>query len=524
VNERTRLGRFVLAVTIGYLGFVGGCKAVGDFLKIDMSRFMSPDKVIKADGSPINPILPSIGPVDTAQELVPNSAFPLPEDLVYTDEDYVIGPTDILEISVLSLFQDGLETVLSRQVAASGYIELPYLTERLKASGHTQEQLKDMIVEAYIRDEVLREDPRVSVSLMTKRQSTFSVLGAVARPGTYNIVRKDMRLLEALSHPGGVSQTNIRYIYVIRQAPAIRKLAAAKPVATAPAELPPLPLPAGEPDIDAQLRELGEAAPGATPQTGPTTLPAPAVLPRLTEQDDTTSTVATGLADAGGSGGSKAYKWVFTDGRWIRVAEDVGVERRPERPAPRPVPDVSHRPPRELDPFGWAKAANLGDTRIIAIDWRKLRQGNHRMNIIIRDKDVIHVPVLELAEFYVMGEVLRPGVYQMMGRRITVKQAIAAAGNLGPLAWPENCILIRRIGDNKEQTIPLDMEAIFKGETPDLILKPNDLLAVGTDIRAIPYAVMRNAFRMTYGFGFIYDRNFADPYFYTLDSKRFTRW
>ena len=72
--------------------------------------------------------------------------------------------------------------------------------------------------------------------------------------------------------------------------------------------------------------------------------------------------------------------------------------------------------------------------------------------------------------------------------------------------------------------IPINLEDIFRGEEPDTFLKPNDIISVGTDVRAPFYAVMRNAFRMTYGFGFIYDRNFADPYSLTLDSKRFTRF
>jgi len=37
---------------------------------------------------------------------------------------------------------------------------------------------------------------------------------------------------------------------------------------------------------------------------------------------------------------------------------------------------------------------------------------------------------------------------------------------------------------------------------------------------------MRNAFRLTYGFGFIYDRNFSDPAIGDagLSPRRFTRW
>jgi len=146
------------------------------------------------------------------------------------------------------------------------------------------------------------------------------------------------------------------------------------------------------------------------------------------------------------------------------------------------------------------------------------------MNIVLRDNDIIRIPTLEVGEFYVGGEVRGPGVYSLTGRRVTVKQAVTAAGNVSPLAWPENSILIRRLPDNQEQIIALNIEAIFKGEEPDLYLKPNDVICVGSDLRAPFWAVMRNAFRLTYGFGFIYDRNFSEPLTATPTSRRFTRW
>ena len=162
--------------------------------------------------------------------------------------------------------------------------------------------------------------------------------------------------------------------------------------------------------------------------------------------------------------------------------------------------------------------------RVVAINLKQLRDGDPRMNIVMRDNDIVHIPTLEVGEFYISGEVQRPGVYSLTGRQITLKMAVAAAGNVGGLAWPENSLLIRRIGNNQEQFIPVDIQAIFRGEDPDIFLKPNDTLSIGTDVRASFFAVIRNAFRMTYGFGFIYDRNFADPQIYTPTSRRFTRW
>jgi len=105
---------------------------------------------------------------------------------------------------------------------------------------------------------------------------------------------------------------------------------------------------------------------------------------------------------------------------------------------------------------------------------------------------------------------------------MTLKQAIAAAGGLGPLAWPKRVEVVRRIGKDKEETVMVDLEKIARGEQPDFFIKPNDWINVGTHPTARWLAVLRNSFRATYGFGFIYDRNFADRDFGT--SRPIPNW
>ena len=248
----------------------------------------------------------------------------------------------------------------------------------------------------------------------------------------------------------------------------------------------------------------------------------------------------------GCDGGVQSGKWVYVNGQWRRqliAVSPPGICGLPAEPAtilaPKPVKEQAEprvdeqvrfaRAPSKdarskTDPFGWGTLGKHGASRVIAVNLDRLRAGDETMNIVIRDSDTIEVPVPKSGEFYVMGEVARPGVYSLTGRKVTVKMALAAAGNLGPMAWPENSLLIRRVGNHEEQIIPLDMEAIFQGEDNDIFLKPDDVIAVGTHAVAPIYAVMRNAFRLTYGFGFIYDRNFADPYEESLDSRRFNRW
>ena len=153
-------------------------------------------------------------------------------------------------------------------------------------------------------------------------------------------------------------------------------------------------------------------------------------------------------------------------------------------------------------------------TRLIRIPADKLSIGDPRYNIVIKPGDSIFVPVDVVGEFYVTGNVNRTGAVLLTGRPMTLKQAIAAAGGLGPLAWPKRCEIIRRIGRAEEQIVMVDLDKIASGEQPDFFIKPHDLINVGTHATARWRAVLRNAFRATYGFGFVYDRNFANKDFY----------
>ncbi|MEE8374183.1 MAG: SLBB domain-containing protein, partial [Dehalococcoidia bacterium] len=141
---------------------------------------------------------------------------------------------------------------------------------------------------------------------------------------------------------------------------------------------------------------------------------------------------------------------------------------------------------------------------------KPLLEGDPRYNIAMRPYDMINVPLENVGNYSMMGNIARPGAYTLAGQRLTVKEAIAAAGGFGPLAWPSRAELVRRISGDEEQIIQLDLDAIFSGEAPDFYLKPNDIVNVGTTPAATFFAVLRNAFRFTYGMGFVYDRNFAD--------------
>ena len=69
--------------------------------------------------------------------------------------------------------------------------------------------------------------------------------------------------------------------------------------------------------------------------------------------------------------------------------------------------------------------------------------------------------------------------------------------------------VVRRIGEDRQVYAVVDLDKISSGQQPDIYLKPNDIVRVGTTPVAPFIAAFRNAFRFTYGFGFLYDRNYA---------------
>jgi hypothetical protein len=61
--------------------------------------------------------------------------------------------------------------------------------------------------------------------------------------------------------------------------------------------------------------------------------------------------------------------------------------------------------------------------------------------------------------------------------------------------------------------VRVNLKAIRNRGEPDIFMRPDDHLIIGTNFFATPLAVIRNGFRMSYGFGFLLDRNFGNDVF-----------
>ncbi len=85
----------------------------------------------------------------------------------------------------------------------------------------------------------------------------------------------------------------------------------------------------------------------------------------------------------------------------------------------------------------------------VAVDLAKLFNGDPTQNTAIRGGDTIYVP--RAPQFYVYGEVQKPGMYRLE-RHMTVSRAISAGGGLTSRGSERRVVIKRRDAQGKEET------------------------------------------------------------------------
>jgi polysaccharide export outer membrane protein len=511
------------------------------------NKFLDPTQIGRFRPVPaVNVILDSLGVAEETPSVWQGAEEPKPIDVVAYETDYVFGPGDTVRISIFELLQEGAQYINDYSVTETGKISIPEVGV-IEAAGLTESQLEEEIKQ--ILSPSILIEPSVAVSLMGSQQRAYSIWGdGVPRPGRYPIPRYDFRLTDAIATAGGIGQFNISYVYVSR--PLTGQEVTAEPADIEISE-PGVPewkdeTKAGETEelIEPEEEMLKIIAPRAQKQwpranssTGLVIASAEMITDKelaeaafpegfetLVNDEGTpvdaervpgsvepasrqTSPVSEGLKN---ENERDRVEWIFQDGKWIPI--QVG-RARPIEPEFGGETQKAPEPPKGKMPekFDWEEiGTGAAQARVIEVPADKLRGGDPRYNIVIKPGDSIHIPVDVVGEYFIYGNTNYQGVVPMSGRPVTLKMAVAAAGGLGALAWPKRCEVTRRIGKNKEETVMVDLDKIANGEQPDFFIKPLDLINVGTHPTARWRAVVRNSFRATYGFGFVYDRNFAD--------------
>jgi protein involved in polysaccharide export with SLBB domain len=516
-SARTRLRRALQAfASAAALLVLAGC---------EVDSYFDPSRTGYFEHTPTTmPVLSRLDVIDEAGLAARKTAPPTAEDLVPGELKYRLAPGDVVRIEIFELLAPGETEVLERVIDQTGNIPIKQLGD-VVAAGLTVEEFQKEIEAKAAR---IIQNPLVSVSLERGQGFQFTIYGSVQSTGVFALTRPDFRLTEAIALAGGTLSTTQR-VTVIRAAPLddtlnpiypepqAGKSGAATGGGTAPTgsgDKPPV-------DIDELINQLegGAKKPdagapadagGATPAGGDAPKSSPGSIgdtPRTLGQDQAPAVDIDDLATPKVGDGEKteskattapATGWTFdaTTGRWVRGTDTAGRATRAGRPA--------------------ANAADsMYATRIIEIDYQKLVLGDPNLNVVIRPGDQVYVEPPQTGFLYIDGEINRIGVYELSNTngRLTLSRFVSAAGGLAPTAIPDRVDLVRVVGKDREATIRVDLKAIRNRAEPDIYMQADDHVIIGTDFFALPLAVIRNGFRMTYGFGFLLDRNFGNDVF-----------
>ncbi|MGA1265637.1 MAG: polysaccharide biosynthesis/export family protein [Phycisphaerales bacterium] len=509
------------------------------------------------------PILSRIDVIEQASDSSVEYTQPTPDDLVPNTLEYKLAAGDVVQISIPQLVSASETEISTRVIDTAGQVNLP-VVGKVTAAGLTAEQLEAVIVEKL---RPILSNPKAYVAIEEARAYQFRIMGAVDAPGLYGLNKPDLRILDAIAIARGASPSTTRVLITRAKATDERYNVAPPPTPAAPTAeaggpptattttpaptTPPAPPPPSAADIDALIQQLPGS--GGTPTPPPTppadagaspvepagspdqprpgmlgtqaTPPAPPVdVDQLEVPSSNPAPQAQGISD---DAVGDRYTFDNATQKFVKMGSAEPARSAAQTEAPQSGDVTATETEAEASTPGLvtgerARARARGrleekkafSSRVIEIDYNQLVRGSANLNVVIRPEDMIYCDTGEVGVVYIGGEISRPGVYNLpTSGKLTLSRLVDAAGGLSGIAIPERVDLIRRIGGDKEACIRVNLAAIRNRAEPDIFMKADDHVLIGTNFWATPLAVIRNGFRMTYGFGFLVDRNWGNDIF-----------
>lgn len=354
---------------------------------------------------------------------------------------YILGPDDVIEVTVWG-YPD-----LTRMMAVrpDGMVSVP-LAGTVLASGRSVDQLTEALSRAYA---VYVLNPRVTVIVKEFRKIRVSVLGQVARPGTYQLP-PGSGVLDVLSAAGGATD-----VAALKETRLLN------------------------PGVPSQVIDLQSALAGA-----------PVANIRL--RGGETLVVPEDLASLVSVTGEVARPGRYRIKGEMRLLDALlaagGITER-----------ASVTQARLVRASGESESLNLGAL---------LMRQEMTQNIVMRPGDAVFIPEETNNKIYVIGDVNHAGIYPLKGE-LTVLQAIAMAG--GPVqhgvGTSNTAYIVRRNGGvpapgmvasaratqvqpiaDKGVLMTVDLQAMMHGDlSRDEPLRPGDVVVVPeTGMKAFP--------------------------------------
>jgi polysaccharide export outer membrane protein len=159
--------------------------------------------------TPAQPAVPAIvAPAAPA----PAPAAPAPAAAISSGEnDYILVVGDVIELNVFR--EPDLTTQAT--IARDGTVQLPLVRE-VKLAGLSIRQAREMLRNLYDRQFLV--DPQVFLNVVKYAQRKFTIMGQVARPGSYELQGGErIDILEAIGLAGGFTRIADRGRVVIQR-------------------------------------------------------------------------------------------------------------------------------------------------------------------------------------------------------------------------------------------------------------------------------------------------------------------
>ena len=310
--------------------------------------------------------------------------------------EYRVGPGDVLDVNVFEVEELSKPAVVSPQ----GTVSLPLIGE-VFVGRMTPLEIEARLKQLYEIN--LLRDPQISVSVQKFRSQPVSILGAVERPGVYQLQGR-RRLVEVLAMAGGLSG-EVGDVITIARSPFLEHLDPA-PDSGSRGTRPPCP-------PDAVAKELD---PTSQTDHGPQ------------QRGPLRGRTAMGSTPYGPAGKDRCQKRSQGLREWIPETE--GLDAGPSR-VRLPLLSPGTAPP----PFREEIQVSVRDLLTL--------NGRGEGNPFIQPHDVIRAA--KAGVIYVLGAVEKPGGFRIKDQEIvTVLRAVSLAGGLGRHAAPRKSRIIRQ--------------------------------------------------------------------------------
>lgn len=430
-----------------------------------------------------------VGPVTPTLGQAPTAAV----------QEYRVGPKDVLKVTIWG------HDDLSRLVVISGDGAFPFpLIGDVSVAGLNTSEIEARLRALLGKDYLV--DPQVSVSVQEYRSQRVFVLGEVEKPGTYALTGQTT-LLDALSQAGGPAKTAGRRVVVVR---------------LPRSEGPMAPGAAGSVTLRANLKSLldGAAGENIALQNGDTIY-----VPKVTSffvlgevqrqgayamEKETSAlegvTLAGGFTDRAAPSGGKILRRRADGGQdtfdvdlTSPRAREVQLTEGDTLLIPRGNTFFVSGEVRKPGAYQLEKSTTAFGAVTIAGGFTE-KAGQSQVKLIRRgpsgqeqtvpldlsgtdsaardfplvDGDAVLVPSGNA--FYVLGEVRKPGAYQL-DSPTTAVGAVTVAGGFTEKATQTQAKLTRRLPSGVEQTTLLDLSG-SDARSRELFLKDGDILLI----------------------------------------------